>query len=253
YGIDGGKPGLTRDAWLRFTTNPTLEPRAALRMLAGQFTLPLLIDPETMRESLQHYAVFDQTVGGNPFTFFAPKTGADIALGNEQSGVDAHVVFALGHDTQSGLPISGWDRMLVSQYAQGSAVVSAYRYDGHRPLGAVADTFWRQGLAASVTLGKLRVDLLSQDGNDSSADGAGLALQSSGGFIQTHWQLSPLWSSVVRYDNANFFNARNAAGTHAIIVSIIRKLWRNSRFTLEGVTSRPPAQRVLNAALLVAY
>src|SRR5579872_5241106 len=115
YGLDGGRPGLMRDAWVRFTSNPTLTERSALRVVAGQFTLPLPIDPETMRESLQHYAVFDQSVGGNAFTFFDPKIGVDLALGNEVEGVDGHVVVMQGHDRQSGMPALGLDRMFSTQ------------------------------------------------------------------------------------------------------------------------------------------
>ncbi|HUZ50806.1 MAG TPA: hypothetical protein VMW12_13845, partial [Candidatus Dormibacteraeota bacterium] len=65
YAVDGGMHGLLRDAWV----NDRLDPwsaRIPVYVQAGSFTLPLPVDPETFRETAQHYTVFDQTVGDNP-------------------------------------------------------------------------------------------------------------------------------------------------------------------------------------------
>ena len=37
--------------------------------------VPLPVDPESFRETAQHYAIFDRTIGENPFNFFESKIG----------------------------------------------------------------------------------------------------------------------------------------------------------------------------------
>ncbi|MGH7684506.1 MAG: hypothetical protein ACREMT_09185, partial [Vulcanimicrobiaceae bacterium] len=85
YAVDGGVPGLTRDAWVMDRVNPW-DARVPVYVQAGSFTLPLPVDPETFRDTHQGYSVFEQAVAGNPFVFFDPKIGARVSVGNPLQG-----------------------------------------------------------------------------------------------------------------------------------------------------------------------
>ena len=249
YAVDGGYPGLTRDAWLSYTSRPDFgATAAALRATAGQFTLPLPVDPETQRWTLSHYAIFDQTVGANPFNLFDDRIGLDAAFGKQVRGVDLHALALRGHDPQSGLPNLGADAMFAAQSASAGAVFSLYRYDGRRPLGLVSDRFWRQALSANVYSGKAEIDALAQMGHDSSADGMGRSVNSHGGFGQLIWSFSPTVMGVTRYDTT--YDA--LAGTaDSLTTSLVVRLRSNMRLTLEGVARKSGGS--VNAAWLVAY
>jgi hypothetical protein len=249
YAIDGGAPGLTRDAWLSYSSRPDFGATAAtLQATAGQFTLPLPIDPETQRPTLNHYAIFDQTVGANPFNLFDDRIGLDGAFGKQVRGVDLHVLVLAGHDPRSGLPRAGTDTMFAAHGTTPEATFSAYRYDGRRPLGPVSDRFWRQALAASVYRGKAEVDALAQTGRDSSADGFGRVVNSRGGYAQVMWSFSPALTSITRYDTT--YDAL-AGKTESVTASLVVRVRPNMRFTVEGVARNPGG--AVNAAWLVAY
>ena len=72
--MDGGVPGRSRDAWAAWRATPD-GARIPVTVRGGQFTLNLPVDPETFRETSDHYAIWDQTAGDNPFAFFEPKLG----------------------------------------------------------------------------------------------------------------------------------------------------------------------------------
>jgi hypothetical protein len=249
YAVDGGFPGLTRDAWLSYTNRPDFgATTAALRATAGQFTLPLPVDPETQRWTLSHYAIFDQTVGANPFNLFDDRIGLDAAFGKQIRGFDFHALALKGHDPQSGLPTLGADTMFAAQSAGGGAVFSLYRYDGRRPLGPLSDRFWRQALSANVYVGKAEIDAMAQSGHDSSADGMGLSVNSYGGFSQLIWSFSPELMGVTRYDTT--YDAL-AGQAHSVTTSLIVRVRSNMRLTVEGVARKSGG--AVNAAWLVAY
>jgi hypothetical protein len=248
YLVDGGVPGMTRDAWLRYTSRPVFgDFGPAFRATGGEFTLPLPVDPETQRDTLNHYAVFDQTVGSNPFNFFADRIGLDAAYGREGRGFDFHIVPLKGHDSQSGLPTSGLDLMEVVQAGLPALLWSAYRYDGTRPLQPLADRFWREALALSAAFPRTEVDGLAQTGFDTSALGGGLSSHSAGGYIQARRALGTSALFVTRYDFATDTLEQTA---HTLTVSLIIKTRRNSRLTIESVLG---SQRSFNAAWLFAY
>jgi hypothetical protein len=247
YLIDGGRPGSLRDAWIRQRLgSPAAPDGLGVNLRAGQFTLPLPVDPETFRETQQHYAIYDQAVGANPFTFFAPHDGLDTWLATR--GGSLHLVAAQGHDRQSGLPASGVDLMAYAEAALGTAArVSAYRYEGSRPLAPRPDTFWRQGAGLSLSSGKGTLTGVLQTGFDSSASGSGAGAVSSGGFAELNWAFSPRITAVGRYDGTAVPGAVSRSATFALV----ERVWRNSKFTLEDVIAR--GTHTLNAALLFAY
>ncbi len=144
YAVDGGVPGLTRDAWVIDRVNPW-DAKIPLYVQAGSFTLPLPVDPETFRESYTGYSIYEQAVGTNPFTFFDPKIGARIGIGNPLAGVSVQLFAGPGHDRQSGAPSTGTDAMAAVQDAIGPVVVSAYTYQGSRPSVGDIDKFQRTG------------------------------------------------------------------------------------------------------------
>jgi hypothetical protein len=249
YAVDGGLVGLTRDAWLSYTSRPEFGSIApALRATAGQFTLPLPVDPETQRRTINHYAVFDQTVGSNPFNLFDDRIGLDAAYGRQIGGIDFNALALKGHDPQSGLPTSGLDSMFVIQSANPGALFSAYRYDGHRPLGPVSDRFWRQAIAANAYLGKAEIDALAQTGRDTSADGMGLLVNSHGEFAQLVWAFSPGLSGITRYDSTG---DALMGRFDSLTTAMIFRVRPNMRFTIEGVSG--PRRGAISAAWLFAY
>jgi hypothetical protein len=239
YVVDGGRPGKTRDAWLSVNN--------AVSVRAGQFSLPLPVDVEDERDTLAHYAAFDQTVGSNPFALFEPRIGLDASVGGE-TGAALHVAALLGHDPQSGLPDAGVDRMEYAQLPVFGVISSAYRYDGMRPLAPVNDRFWRQGLALRRDAGKLRFDVLTQRGWDGSADGTGTGFASSAGFAQLHWEFSPAFAAVARYDATS--DDRSGA-QRSLTASLIGRPARNMRLTIEGRFSG--GSTTVGTALLFAY
>ncbi|HEY6358957.1 MAG TPA: hypothetical protein VIX35_11965, partial [Vicinamibacterales bacterium] len=180
YLVDGGEPGLTRDALMYFTSRPAFgDPAPSLRLTGGQFTLPLPVDPETQRETINHYQIFDQRVGDNPFDFFNDGIGVDAAYGRQANGSEIELLALKGHDPQSGLPTSGLDTGLYAQTSGRVATLSLYAHAGTRRFAAVTDVFHRQGLGAAFVLGKAELNLVGQLGEDSHANGAAVPAASS--------------------------------------------------------------------------
>jgi hypothetical protein len=201
YLLDGGRIGSARQGWLEYrsSTNNAVP----IRIKAGLLVLPIPVDPEEFRETNAHYALFDQTVGANPFTFFDPHTALSVSLGKETRGTSLTMLAVQPHDLQSALPSGGMDRMLHLEHAAPAYVLSAYRYDGNRALPGGNDRFWRQGYGASLYRGHLWIDAVMQTGSDSNADGSAEPIGSSGGFLQARYQIGKGGFGIVRYDGVN--------------------------------------------------
>ncbi len=241
YLVDGGVPGRTRDAYLEYRSDGIgawqTQARPRLDVQIGQFTLPLPNDPETQRPTENHYAIFDQTVGSNPFNLFDDRAG--INIGASDHGVELRVLALANHDG-----------MAVARLGTAFLSFSAYRYGGTRALGPIGDAFTRNGFALTSIRGRARTSLLLQTGNDSSADGLGTAAFSSGGYVQEEWSLSSHAIGAVRYDGVNAPNGFLRSTT----LSLILRPTMRSRFTIEDVLSPPgSATHGLSAAWLFAY
>lgn len=248
YVVDGGEHGLTRDAWVNYRATPDVA-RIPVNVQAGSFTLPLPVDPETFRESAQHYTVFDQTVGNNPFNFFDPKIGLQVSVGSPLQGASAHVFAGPGHDRQSGVRTTGTDLMGYGQQVLGPFTLSLYRYDGMRPdAGALLDRFERQGVGLVYGRGRWTSESVLQTGWDSSFNGAGVA--SSGGFTQLRYELGPRVFTLARYEGTN--DTAGFARDGVVLLGL--RVTRNARFTVEDViTHIPQTKNTLNAQYTVAY
>jgi hypothetical protein len=253
YIVDGGMPGLTRDAWVIDRINPW-DAKIPLSAQAGSFTLPLPVDPETFRETAQHYAVFDQAVGTNTFNFFDPKIGARLQIGNPLRGVNAQIFGGQGHERQSGLPSVGTDLMVSLQDNIGPLALSAFRYSGTRPGSGGAgtfDTFQRTGYGVVWNQwGRLSLENMLVNGNDTDC-GIGGACQSSGGFTQLRYAITRRLFALGRYegtmDPVNGF-ARNA------VLLLGYGPTQNSRLTLEDViTHTPQTMHTMNVQYTIAY
>lgn len=249
YAVDGGRPGAVREAWAAYQTGSGSRPWASPRIRVGQFTLPLPLDPETFRETSQHYAIWDRSVGNNAFNFFDPHQGLSLELG-DGSRTNIGLLALAGHDKQSGIRAYGMDRMLYAQQNTTPVVLSAYRYDGTRPLGPTLDRFWRQGYGFGLRLSQLDLDAVYQHGFDTSADGSGVGTRSSGGFLQARYAVSQRDFLIARYDGTQDTNGFYRAA----VLGVGHRMTRNSRLTLEDVITHGPAtSHTLNAALLFAY
>jgi hypothetical protein len=250
YVIDGGVPGRTRDLWASWRATPD-DARIPVTLRGGQFTLDLPADPETFRETTDHYAIWDQTAGNNPFNFFAPKMGLSASLGNQARGFSASAAAVRGHEPASGLPARGIDRYLYLQHAGPNLVLSAYRYDGTRPIDGSGDRFWREGYAAAFSRGRVRIDAVYQRGHDTHADADG-ALRTSGAFVQLRYEPSPRWFALARYDAT-----QDRAFARALIAGAGLRVARNARLTAFDTLHTDAAtglrRNTLSTALLFAY
>jgi hypothetical protein len=250
YLLDGGRHGATREAWLAYRATPD-DARIPLVLTAGSFTLPVPVDPESFRETAQHYSVFDQTVGGNPFSFFDPKIGLAARIGDDLRGTSVTLLGLQGHDKQSGIPSLGFDTMAVAQHTLGPVTLAAYRYDGSRPLEPVVDRFWRQGYALAYASERWAADVLLQRGRDAQLDGTSGAAESSGGFAQLRYAFDRRWFALVRYEGTN-----DSLGAFArdLVPLVGYRVSRNARFTVEDVIEHVPATKhTLNAQYTVGY
>lgn len=261
YAVDGGFPGHARDVWYaqRLTPDGAAIP---IRVRAGQFTLPLPLDPETFRETTQHYAIWDQTAGIAPFNFFDPKIGGQIELGDPARGLAGTASFLQGHDLQSGLPSRGVDTMFTLRRDLGPFSVQLYRYDGTRELAGygfdgtqffsgIRDRFWRDGYGLTWSRGRTELNAVYQLGNDSAADVYGGALVTSGGFVQARVAIGERAFAIARWDAT-----QDASFGRAITAGVGYRPARNARLTLFDTAQRDFTGRLLHtisSSFLIAY
>jgi hypothetical protein len=253
YVVDGGMPGLTRDAWVTDRLNPW-DAKIGLSLQAGSFTLPLPVDPETFRETAHHYGVFDQAVGTNTFNFFDPKIGARLQVGNPLKGLTAHFFAGQGHERRSGLPATGTDVMVTLQHTMGPLALTAFHYAGTRPGSGGSgtfDTFHRTGYGVVWNQwGRFSVENVLMNGNDGDC-GIGGACQSSGGFTQLRYAFPPRLFALGRYegtmDPVNGFS-RN------VVLLLGYGPTPNSRITIEDVIAHSPqTTHTMNVQFTIAY
>jgi len=261
YLIDGGFPGVVRDAWYAQRLTPD-GARLPLVVRVGQFTLPLPLDPETFRETTQPYAIWSQNAGGNPFTFFDTKQGAEIELGNPGRQVGATLSFLKGFDEQSGLQTTGTDTFATLERDLGDLRLTAYRYDGSRSLEGpafngfqyftnIGDRFWRNGFGLAVTNKRTEVDAVYQIGNDTAADVYHDALVTSGGFLQVRQTLGNRAFAIARWDATN-----GPTFARTITGGVGYRLTSNSRLTLFESGERDfngNLLHIISSSLLFAY
>jgi hypothetical protein len=246
YVTDGGRPGSTREAWVQYSS-PGAFAGGPVRVTLGAITLPLPVDPETFRQTNQHYAIFDQTVGANPFALIDPRNAASLAFGSPVRGPSMTFVAAQGHDPHSGLPQTGTDGMVQVQEAVAGLVLSGYDYRGRRELGAVADRFERHGAGVNFYRGNLAVETLLQTGYDSSPNGDGVGIASSGGFAQVRYHLPHGTFVIARYDGVN-----DTGGNfdRSLTLAATRLIARGVRVGMEDVIHHGPrTTHTLNATL----
>jgi hypothetical protein len=249
YVAEGGRPGATRDAWFnyRFTADQAKIP---VYLQGGSLTLPLPVDPETFRETNQHYTIFDQVVGDNPFNFFDPKIGLHARIGSTLRGVSVNLAALQGHDKQSGIASMGIDFMNDTQAVFGPFTLSLYRYDGSRPDNGFADRFWRQGYGLTYASNRWTLENVLQTGHDTSFDGAGTPTMSSGGFSQFRYEFNRRLFGVLRYEGTNDPNNF----TRDLVPMIGFRPSQNARFTIEDVIQHiPQTNNTLSTQSTVSY
>lgn len=214
YVLDGGRPGRPRDAWAQYNSD-----NGALHVRAGQFTLPLPVDPETERDTQAHYLLYDQTVAGNSFNFFDPR-----------AGIDAYTVAADG----SGVHLDALTRgnlMACGAKSVGQFTFYAYRYQS---------SFFRQGFGVRQNARKLDLIGVVQRGRDGD-------VHSSGGFAEAHYTFSPSLMALARYDR--IFDSSGGRQRQAVL-SLVTRPARNMRLTIEDVVTN---HHTLNFGWLFAY
>jgi hypothetical protein len=257
YLIDGGTHGNLREAWFNERLTAP-DAGLAFDLRAGQFTLPVPVDPESFRETAEHYAVFDQNVGANPFNFFGPKAGITAHLGRSR-GLSVEFSALQGHDVQSGIPTAGIDLMQTVHELLGPLDVSVYRYAGRRNVApggtgdAAApddDRFTRTGVGLRFSAGRWTSESVLQQNTDTNFDGLGTALHSSGGFTQLRYAITRKLFGLVRYDGTN--DDRGLFRSTTALLGY--RLSHNSRVTIEDALAHDPATKhTLNTQFTIAY
>jgi hypothetical protein len=198
YVLDGGVPGDQREAWASYNTSGGLP--ASLR--AGLQVLPLPLDPERFRDSNNHYLIWDQTVGINPFNFIDPMGGARVAFGRDGQGLSGSVLALYPHDQGSTVPGVGTDSMFTLKDASPAHALQVYYYAGQRDVGGI-DAFSRTGYALGLYHGRAWFDATLQEGYDSNPNGDGVPIRSSGGFAQLRYQIGANGFALARYDGVS--------------------------------------------------
>jgi hypothetical protein len=251
YLVDGGEPGLLRDLWVNYRANPWTE-ETPIWAQAGQFTLPLPVDPETFRETYQHYAIYDQQVGNNPFDFFTPKFGGKISVGDTLNGTNVQLFAGPGHDRQSGLVTLGTDFMGYGQQVVGPFTFSLYHYQGERPDGPnFVDRFNRTGYGLVFNKGKWTSESLYQIGYDTNCQATFSGCPSSGGFTQLRYAMSPRLFALARYEGTD---DPTGGFTRDGVLLLGYGPTHNSRITIEDVIAHVPrTTNTMNLQFTVAY
>lgn len=252
YLVDGGEPGMPRDMWVNFdqylnASNPT---GSALHARLGEFTLPLLYDPETQRPTITGYSLYSQTVGINPFNLFQDGLGADFSFTNDRTGLEAHLSTVESYVPQSGIPKTGINLMgTVTGTFANYLTLQAYRYQGQTGVTPIEDRFWRQGFQALYARGNFQLGGAIQTGYDSSDDGYGLGVLSSGGFLQASWTFNGATALYARYDDVyDPFNLRQTDG----VLDLVLRPRRNMRLNIEGKRAQDGTNQMA-MQLLFAY
>jgi hypothetical protein len=252
YVVDGGEPGLLREAWITDRVNPW-EARIPVYVQGGQFTLPLPVDPETFRDTYRGYAIYTQTVGANPFTFFDPHVGARVGAGDPLRGASVQFFAGPGYDRQSGLPKTGADTMEYAQDGMGAFTLSVYHYQGVRPLaGGSFDRFERSGYG--FTFGqwtRFSSEAVLQTGWDSNCATVGFTgCSSSGGFEQLRYAFDRRLFAEARYEGTHDPSGFTRDG----VVLFGYGPTEHSRITIEDVISHQPrALSTMNVQATIAY
>jgi len=253
YVVDGGEPGLLRDAWISERVNPWAA-KIPVYLQGGQFTLPLPVDPETFRDTYADYAPYVQTVGKNPFDFYEPALGMRLGIGDPLRGLSLQTFAGPGYTRASDLAPTGADTEFYAQDAMGALTLSAFRYDGLRPVaGAPFDRFERTGFG--VTYGqwtRFSSEAVLIEGFDSNCATPGWrGCSSSGGFEQLRYAFNARLFAEARYEGtADSTGAFSRDG----VVLLGFGPWENSRLTIEDVVAHSPrTTNTMNAQVTLAY
>ncbi|MBV8726820.1 MAG: hypothetical protein JO233_03465, partial [Candidatus Eremiobacteraeota bacterium] len=241
YQTDGGRAGTYQEASLQYYSNRQDRPRA-LRVALGLMALPLPFQPETFRPTNQHYAVWDQTVGGNPFAFFDPKNQLQLGLGRETRGTSVTLAAVQGREKHSFVPERGLDTMLALKHVAGPLVFNAFTYSGVRALPGGDDRFTRSGFALNLYTGRLSFENFLQQGFNTNANGDGAGIHSSGGFSQLRYGFPNRTELLARYDGVA---ATDGTFGRAFIFGAARRFGRGFRVEAEDVLSTSPTHNAL--------
>lgn len=252
YVVDGGEPGLLRDAWINDRATPW-DARIPVQLQLGQFTLPLPVDPETFRDTYQGYTPYELRVGSNPFTFFDPKFGVRAGVGNPQRGFSGQLFAGPGYDRQSGLPTTGVDTETYLQDVLGPLALTIFRYEGTRPVtGEADDRFTRMGYG--VTYGqwsRFSSEAVLIQGTDSNCGAPYGACVSSGGFEQLRYSFNRELFAEARYEGT-YDPIDGFARDGVVLLGYGPR--ENARVTIEDVVSHSPqTSHTMNLQFTVAY
>jgi hypothetical protein len=215
YLLEGAQAGLTREAWVRYQIISNAA-RIPMTVRAGEFTLPLPLDPKDDLQSSTPFAVWDQAVGANPFTFFDSKIGTEVEIGRREHGINAALAVLEGHERQSAYPARSADTAASLRYRMEPITATLYRYEGRRVVGNMRGGFSRTGLGVVWERGLFQFAAVGQLGRDGDADGSGTNVSSSGGFVQGRYAWGRRPFVLARWDTV----ADDIAGSSHRLVAL---------------------------------
>ncbi len=225
--VDGGYAGYNRDAYLQYR-----RPRS--RYAAGAMALPLPIDPERFRPLHEDYLIFDQTVGGNPFSFGESHPAVAAYSGDAIRGPEFGAFALAGHEAGSGVAQRGTDAAFEITQRMPGLTLFALGYDGRRSFDGTVDAFQRACYVAVADRGPWTLSLGYTRGYDTNA-APGVPATSSAGLVMLHRDLDAHTFLEARYEGiADSLGTFQRLG----VIGAGRTLTRNVRITVEDGISR---------------
>ncbi len=222
----------TNQPFVQFSTRGSFA-GSPIRVFVGSPALPLPVDTDAYRQTISRYAIYDQTVGVNPFSLSSARNAASLGVGSQVRGPSATLVVAPGVDQRSKFATAGSDRMFEAHEAVGGLVIGGYQYTGTRATGKVYDAFVRRAIVTDYYIGKLAVETLAQTGYNSSPFGNGVGVASSGGYAQLRYLFPERISATARYDGVS--QSRAGGFRRSLTVSASRPIAHGLTLQLEDV------------------
>ncbi|MGD0476523.1 MAG: hypothetical protein ABSB70_25395 [Candidatus Velthaea sp.] len=185
----------------------------------GLYELPLTQSPGQRLDDIAEYGYLGTTVGQNDLALNAPRLGFEAQRDVGQTRIATSIAFGeFKGAAYGGAPVfdnvsTRAARPEIELFAHGPLLrnvdFNAEIIDGERAIRLPSrspfdDPYARLGFGFETSFLKKRLDLEAQQwlGRDNDADGAGNAVDSSGGYARLKYFVTPHFYTAARYDTA---------------------------------------------------
>jgi hypothetical protein len=252
YGLgNGGAPASTYLGFLSYYNQPT----ASLYRL-GLYELPLPQSPGQRLDSISTYGYYGTSVGLNDLDLNAPRLG----LESERTIGDAKLALSVAFGEFKGAAYGGAPVFTgVELYAHSPLFgnlfdINALALDGirsiHEPGRAdFLDPYERVGFGIHTSFFQKRLDLEAEQflGRDNDADGAGDAINSSGGWTRLKYFVTPHFYAAARLDTA-----ANPFPTRTLVLYTGAMIFNHARIVFEHRNNLHSGPGSLGGYLIIA-